>query len=170
MSLKHSIRWPFAMYGAIALVLCLLGMGLPAISNPAPASAEPNISVCAPNVSFGVLDNGQLRKINTGDNPGSEKYGDVNLKNQYPLSDYKLRYTARQESVNGLAVASDGQAFYAFRGWANGNGSRNNFDLFKYDANGNNPQRIQLTKPEPTNTITSSLVRVRRTEVSLLVR
>ncbi|PWI27473.1 hypothetical protein, partial [Pseudoglutamicibacter cumminsii] len=48
--------------------------------------------------------------------------------------------------MNGLAVASDGQAFYAFRAWAKRGETRNNFDLFKYEADGNNPQRIELTK------------------------
>ncbi|MDU1122472.1 MAG: hypothetical protein E7A10_02120, partial [Dermabacter sp.] len=142
----------------IAIVLSFVGMGLPALPKPLPASAEPNPAVCAPNTSYGVLENGQLRKINTGAAPGAANHGNVDLATSFPLTDDYLGYDpayARKVQVNGLGVAPDGQGFYAFRGWSIGsydqngawnNGIRNNFELFRYDANGNNPQRIQLTE------------------------
>ena len=160
MKVKRYTRRSLPTYSVIAVVLSLLAMGLPAVSNAAPAHAAPgpNATVCAPNTSFGVLENGQLRKINTGENPGSENYGDVDLRKAYPLTSDYLGYDARfvrKDQVNGLGLAPDGDAFYTFRGWAKGyydqngywnDGVRNNFELYKYDANGQNPQRIKLTE------------------------
>jgi hypothetical protein len=157
MKLKRYARRCLPTYCAIA-VLSLLALGLPAVSNSAPAHAAPNATVCAPNTSFGVLENGQLRKINTGDNPRSEDYGAVDLRNEYPLTSEYLGYDAgfvRKNQVNGLGLTPDGNTFYAFRGWAAGyydqnnywnDGVRNYFELYKYDANGGNPQRVQLTE------------------------
>lgn len=160
MKLKRYARRCLPMYSVIAVVLSLLAMGLPAVSNPVPANAAPtpNPAVCAPNTSFGVLENGQLRKINTGGDPGSEKYGSVDLRTEFPLTSQYLGYDVsyvRKDQVNGLGLTRDGDAFYAFRGWATGyydqngywnNGVRNNFELYKYDPNGGNPQRIKLTE------------------------
>lgn len=152
MSVKHSIRWQFTLYGTIALVLCFLAMGLPAVSNPTPAnatpanatpaSAEPNPGVCAPKTSYGVLANGQLRKITSGTPSEIVNHGSADIGKSFPLTTGYLGYDpawARKVQVNGLGAAPGGQAFYAFRGWAKGyydqnnvwhEGVRNNFDLF----------------------------------------
>lgn len=107
MKVKRYTRRSLPTYSVIAVVLSLLAMGLPAVSNAAPAHAAPgpNATVCAPNTSFGVLENGQLRKINTSENPGSENYGGVDLRNAYRLTSDYLGYDARfvrKDQVNGL--------------------------------------------------------------------
>nr|WP_219401384.1 DUF11 domain-containing protein [Pseudoglutamicibacter albus] len=127
-----------------------------ASSNASMTPARVNSNVCAPNTSFGILENGQLRKINTA-NGSTQNLGSTNLRATYPLSGMNLGYGAdwaRKEQVNGLGVTRDGNTFYAFRGWSKGyyqnniwvDGVRSHFDLFKYDANGNNPQRIPITE------------------------
>ena len=127
-----------------------------ASSNASMTPARVNSNVCAPNTSFGILENGQLRKINTA-NGSTQNLGSTNLRATYPLSGMNLGYGAdwaRKEQVNGLGVTRDGNTFYAFRGWSKGyyqnniwvDGVRSHFDLFKYDANGNNPERIPITE------------------------
>ncbi len=127
-----------------------------ASTNAAMAPARVNSSVCAPNTSFGILESGQLLKINTADGT-TQNLGSTNLRATYPLSGMDLGYDVawvRKQQVNGLGVTPDGNTFYAFRGWSRGSyqngvwvdGVRRHFDLFKYDANGNNPQRIPITE------------------------
>ncbi|WP_416212931.1 hypothetical protein [Pseudoglutamicibacter cumminsii] len=127
-----------------------------ASTNAAMAPARVNSSVCAPNTSFGILESGQLLKINTADGT-TQNLGSTNLRATYPLSGMDLGYDVawvRKQQVNGLGVTPDGNTFYAFRGWSRGSyqngvwvdGVRRYFDLFKYDANGNNPQRIPITE------------------------
>ena len=127
-----------------------------ASTNAAMAPARVNSSVCAPNTSFGILESGQLLKINTADGT-TQNLGSTNLRATYPLSGMDLGYDVawvRKQQVNGLGVTPDGNTFYAFRGWSRGSyqngvwvdGVRRHFDLFKYDANGNNPRRIPITE------------------------
>ena len=79
-----------------------------ASTNAAMAPARVNSSVCAPNTSFGILESGQLLKINTADGT-TQNLGSTNLRATYPLSGMDLGYDVawvRKQQVNGLGAVS----------------------------------------------------------------